>query len=95
MTAMARDAYTAAGSVMRTIQSVDDGLRVLRDTTNATATGVLQRTIIDKLLALPKATHDAASQRRVVKGEHGELSRSPTRYTTVSHHSSESLSPSV
>lgn len=52
---MANDAYALIRDSMEAITSVGDGLVILRETTGATPTAALQRTIIDKALDLARA----------------------------------------
>lgn len=51
---MANDAYTLIRGSMEEVTSVADGLRILRETTGATPTAVLQKAIIDKALDLAR-----------------------------------------
>lgn len=53
MPKLAEEAYNVAGHFIGKIESVEDGLRTLRDiSVGGTAMGALQRTIIDRTLSL-------------------------------------------
>lgn len=49
---MGDDAYNRVAHFIGSVASVEDGLRVLRETTPVTAAGAMQRTIIDCVLRL-------------------------------------------
>lgn len=65
---MANDAHAMVGRAIRLITTTEDGLRVLRETSVFTATGALQRTIIDRALdLLPKDECAPSPQNRGTK----------------------------